>query len=80
VTCIRLDATVTPAHSDEELAEANFKGFELLTELLGALPAHRAGAPAAPRMDGTPPLFLNGLCESSHGIGDVGGLRDLECR
>ena len=27
VTCIRLDATVTPAHSDKELAEANFKGF-----------------------------------------------------
>ena len=23
----RLDATVTPAHSDKELAEANFKGF-----------------------------------------------------
>jgi hypothetical protein len=27
VTCIRLDATVVPAHSDKELAEANFKGF-----------------------------------------------------
>lgn len=27
VTCIRLDATVTFAHSDEELAEANFKGY-----------------------------------------------------
>ena len=27
VTCIRLDATVTFAHSDKELAEANFKGF-----------------------------------------------------
>src|ERR1039458_4622579 len=27
VTCIRLDATVTVAHSDKELAEANFKGF-----------------------------------------------------
>ena len=27
VTCIRLDATVTPAHSDKELAEPNFKGF-----------------------------------------------------
>jgi hypothetical protein len=26
VTCVRLDATVTPAHSDKELAEANFKG------------------------------------------------------
>jgi len=26
-TCIRLDATVTPAHSDKELAEPNFKGF-----------------------------------------------------
>ena len=27
VTCIRLDATVTFAHSDKQLAEANFKGF-----------------------------------------------------
>ena len=29
VTCIRLDATVTFAHSDKELAEANFKGYGL---------------------------------------------------
>jgi len=27
VTCIRIDATVTFAHSDKELAEGNFKGF-----------------------------------------------------
>jgi hypothetical protein len=27
VTCIRLDATVTPAHSGKELAEPNYKGF-----------------------------------------------------
>jgi hypothetical protein len=27
VTCIRLEATVTPAHSDKELAEPNYKGF-----------------------------------------------------
>jgi hypothetical protein len=27
VTCIRLDATVTFAHSDKELAEGNFKGY-----------------------------------------------------
>jgi hypothetical protein len=27
VTCIRLDATVVPAHSDKELAEASFKGY-----------------------------------------------------
>jgi Transposase DDE domain group 1 len=27
VTCVRLDATVTAAHSDKELAEPNFKGF-----------------------------------------------------
>jgi hypothetical protein len=27
VTCIRIDATVTVAHSDKELAEANVKGF-----------------------------------------------------
>jgi hypothetical protein len=33
VTCIRLDATVVQAHSDKELAEPNFKGFGLLTEL-----------------------------------------------
>ena len=33
VTCIRIDATVTFAHSDKELAEGNFKGFGLLTEL-----------------------------------------------
>jgi Transposase DDE domain group 1 len=25
--CIRLDATVTPAHSDKELAEAGYKGY-----------------------------------------------------
>jgi len=28
VVCIRLDATVTLAHSDKELAEANFKGYD----------------------------------------------------
>jgi hypothetical protein len=27
ITCIRLDATVVPAHSDKELAEPDFKGF-----------------------------------------------------
>jgi hypothetical protein len=27
VTCIRLDATVTLAHSDKQLAEANYKGY-----------------------------------------------------
>lgn len=27
VTCIRIDATVTAAHSDKQLAEPNFKGF-----------------------------------------------------
>jgi Transposase DDE domain group 1 len=27
VVCIRIDATVTPAHSDKELAEPNFKGY-----------------------------------------------------
>jgi hypothetical protein len=35
VTCIRIDATVTPACSEKELAEPNFKGFGLLTELPG---------------------------------------------
>jgi hypothetical protein len=33
VVCIRLDATVTLAHSDKQFAEANFKGYGLLTEL-----------------------------------------------
>jgi hypothetical protein len=27
ITCVRLDATVVPAHSDKERAEPNFKGF-----------------------------------------------------
>jgi len=27
ITCIRLDASVVPAHSEKELAEPNFKGF-----------------------------------------------------
>ena len=34
VTCIRLDATVTPAHSDKEGAEPNFKGYGLSPPLL----------------------------------------------
>lgn len=29
VTCIRLDATVTPAHSGKELAEPNYKGLAI---------------------------------------------------
>ena len=33
VVCIRLDATVTIAHSGKQLAEGNFKGYGLLTEL-----------------------------------------------
>ena len=33
MTCIRLEATVTPAHSGKELAEPNFKSYGLLTEL-----------------------------------------------
>jgi hypothetical protein len=35
VTCIRLDACVVTCHSEKELAEPNFKGFGLLTELRG---------------------------------------------
>jgi hypothetical protein len=42
VTCIRLDATVTFAHSDKELAEANFKGYDLLTELSAVSAAQQA--------------------------------------
>ncbi|WP_213454859.1 lysine N(6)-hydroxylase/L-ornithine N(5)-oxygenase family protein [Rhizomonospora bruguierae] len=33
-----------------------------------------------PRVDGTPPLFLNGLCESTHGIGDAGSFSLLSLR
>jgi len=36
VTCIRLDASVVACHSEKEGAEANFKGFGLLTELVVA--------------------------------------------
>ncbi|MGK5500867.1 SidA/IucD/PvdA family monooxygenase, partial [Streptomyces sp. URMC 125] len=32
------------------------------------------------RTDGTPPLFLNGLCESSHGVGDAGSFSLLSLR
>jgi len=47
VTCIRLDATVTPACSDKELAEPNFKGFGL-HPLLGY--CDNAGEPLAGMM------------------------------
>lgn len=33
-----------------------------------------------PHTPGTPPLFLNGLCESSHGIGDAGSFSLLSLR
>lgn len=33
-----------------------------------------------PVADGIPPLFLNGLCESSHGIGDAGSFSLLSLR
>ncbi|MFF3919414.1 lysine N(6)-hydroxylase/L-ornithine N(5)-oxygenase family protein [Streptomyces sp. NPDC001852] len=35
---------------------------------------------AADAYAGTPPLFLNGLCESSHGIGDAGSFSLLSLR
>ncbi|MEV5606730.1 SidA/IucD/PvdA family monooxygenase [Streptomyces sp. NPDC052225] len=35
---------------------------------------------AEPALAGTPPLFLNGLCESSHGIGDAGSFSLLSLR
>jgi hypothetical protein len=57
VTCVRLDATVTPAHSDKELAEPNFKGFGLLTELSGLSSQFSGwvvpGAVTVPDHDGT---------------------------
>ena len=40
VTCIRIDATVTPAHSDKELAEANFKG---LCDMMPLVVSERVG-------------------------------------
>lgn len=33
-----------------------------------------------PHSDSTPPLFLNGLCETSHGIGDAGSFSLLSLR
>ncbi|MFE5092301.1 hypothetical protein ACFRCI_18395 [Streptomyces sp. NPDC056638] len=33
-----------------------------------------------PHADSTPPLFLSGLCESSHGIGDAGSFSLLPLR
>lgn len=33
-----------------------------------------------PRREGIPPLFLNGLCESTHGIGDAGSFSLLSVR
>jgi hypothetical protein len=53
VTCIRLDATVTFAHSDKELAEANFKGFGLIREWSSAgQVAAPGGALAEPGFSG----------------------------
>ena len=37
VTCIRLDATVTAAHSGKQLAEGNFKGYDLSSPAAGVL-------------------------------------------
>ena len=40
VTCIRIDATVTPAQSDKELAEGNFKG---LCDMMPLVVSERVG-------------------------------------
>ena len=40
VTCIRIDATVTPAHSEKELAEGNFKG---LCDMMPLVVSERVG-------------------------------------
>ena len=45
ITCIRLDATVVPAHSDKEQAQPNFKGFDLLTELQDVSAAQKVELP-----------------------------------
>ena len=59
VTCIRLDATVTFAHSDKELAEANFKGYghHPLDRRCAITPAGSRwpGCCAAARRAATPP-------------------------
>ncbi|WP_327414078.1 lysine N(6)-hydroxylase/L-ornithine N(5)-oxygenase family protein [Streptomyces sp. NBC_01233] len=52
-----------------------------LTEESGALRVSADYAlEAAEAYAGTPPLFLNGLCESSHGIGDAGSFSLLSLR
>jgi Transposase DDE domain group 1 len=48
VVCIRLDATVTVAHSDKELAEANFKGYG--HHPLVAVCDNTGGEPLAPML------------------------------
>src|SRR6202044_1895522 len=70
VTCIRLDATVTFAHSGKELAEANFKGYghhpllavcdntggEPLAWVLGRGPGRVEPGAAPPAPPGAAPL------------------------
>ena len=67
VTCIRLDATVTVAHSDKELAEANFKGYGLLTEQQDVTAAQKAKLPWQ---------CITTLTEMSRSAGHAG--RDLD--
>src|SRR5271169_5617537 len=58
VTCIRLDATVTFAHSDKELAEANFKGYGITRcwrYVITPAGSRWPGCCAAARRAATPP-------------------------
>jgi hypothetical protein len=50
VTCIRLDATITFAHSDKDLTEANFKGFGFVRCWPTAITRRAAGPDAAQRI------------------------------
>src|SRR3974390_830794 len=82
VTCIRLDATVTFAHSDKELAEANFKGYghhPLLAvgDNTGggrSTPAADHIALAAAAIAALPPAFRRRLMVTVDGAGASHGL------
>lgn len=60
----------------------------LMTGIRGAFAADRNGGLLINRnyslqphdVDGTPPFFVNGLCESSHGFGDAGSFSILSLR
>src|SRR5271167_4848249 len=72
VTCIRLDATVTFAHSDKELAEANFKGYghhPLLAVCDTTAGDRRAWSRGRGRAGRTPPLAARRGYELTYSVG-----------